>query len=135
MTHFKLLFEHDYVGAWDLEGDEKTVVIERISIEELKSVDGQTKRKPVVSFKGAKRKLILNKTNATVIADLYGPDADKWIGKAVTLIPTTTSAFGKVVECVRVKPERPRGNGKNRALSPSEQAVEDSEPGAAEEVH
>jgi len=138
MTHFKLLFEHDYVGAWDLEGGEKTVVIDRIAVEDLKSVDGQTKKKPVVSFRGAKRRLILNKVNAQTIADLYGPDVDKWVGKPITLIATTTNAFGKTVECIRVKPERPAGNGKKRGLAPSEQAIEDSEPvhdSAAPDMH
>ena len=47
--------------------------------------------------------MVLNKTNAGIIAKLYGTDTDAWVGKKIVIYATTCKAFGETVECVRVK--------------------------------
>ena len=43
-------------------------------------------QKPAVSFKGAKKRLLLNKTQAFRIAEIVGsPDTDYWRGHSITL--------------------------------------------------
>ena len=118
MGHWKLLFPRDYVGACDLEGKDKTVTIEGVSVEDLKC-DRGTERKPIVRFKGATKKLVLNKTNAKVIAALYGTKTEDWTGKAIALFPTTCSGKGgETVECIRVRPTAPAPARKGRVQPP-----------------
>jgi hypothetical protein len=47
--------------------------------------------------------MVMNKTNAKLIASHYGDDTDNWTGKEITLYPTTCQAFGETVPCIRVR--------------------------------
>lgn len=102
MGLYQLLFPREYVAACDLEGKDKDVTISHIQVKELKT-DSGPKKKPVMFFKDAKKKMILNITNARIIADMYGDDTDSWQGQTITLYPTTCEAFGKMVDCIRVR--------------------------------
>jgi hypothetical protein len=72
-----------YLEASDVKEDE-VVTIQKITEEAV----GPTQEiKPVIYFHEHTKGVILNKTNATVIAKLYGddePEAD-WLGKTVSL--------------------------------------------------
>ena len=65
--------------------------------------------KLVLAFSGNDRPLVLNKTNATTLAELYGPETGGWEGKAIKLIPSDTSYQGKMVKCIRISPEKVEG--------------------------
>ena len=97
------MFPHDYLCAADLREKEHTVTIESVSLADLQGDDGKKQKKPIVKFQGREKGMVLNKTNARFIAKLYGPQTDQWVGKQVTIYPTTCKAFGETVECVRVK--------------------------------
>ena len=106
MSHFRKLFDERFVGAWDFEGrDDVTMTIKSIGIEEMRAQDDSTVKKPVLFFENSKtgKGLVLNKTNARAIADKNGSNTDGWIGKKITIFPTTCMAFGKEVECLRIK--------------------------------
>ena len=60
----------------------------------------------VLAFSENDRPLVLNKTNATTLAELYGPETSEWEGKAIKLVPSTTSYQGKMVKCIRISPEQ-----------------------------
>lgn len=62
--------------------------------------------KPILSFKSAKKRLILNKTNSKIISLIYGVKASAWIGQPITLtVRVIESAFGqKNLPVVRVVP-------------------------------
>ena len=109
----RLLYPTKYIKAADLQGKDVTLTISRVEPrEELKSAQG-TDYKPALYFKemeernargqGENKRLVLNKTNATTIAGIHGNETDNWVGKKVTLFPTTTRAGGKTVDCVRVR--------------------------------
>lgn len=102
--HYKLMYPSDYMGAHDLDGKEHDVVITKIVQEPLTFTGGVQEDKWIAYFKGAKKKLVLNKTNLKATSTHHGVDHDNWIGKTVTLIPSTTRFGGETVECVRVKP-------------------------------
>ena len=68
-------------------------------------VVGEDKRL-VLAFSDNDRPLVLNKTNANSLAELYGPETGGWEGKAIKLVPSTTSYQGKMVKCIRISPER-----------------------------
>jgi hypothetical protein len=95
---WQLAFQSDYLGAPHLRGMEVTLVISRVRLPELKMVKPgmrpQKKRKLVIEFDALKGRSdgmpyqwIVNKTNADVIATLYGPAPRDWVGKRITIWP------------------------------------------------
>ena len=66
-------------------------------------------KKLVLAFSNNDMPLVLNKTNATTLAELYGPETSEWEGKAIKLVPSTTSFQGKMVKCIRISPEKVEG--------------------------
>ena len=73
------------------------------SVEDLKTMDGKTNSKLVVTFKGRKKSLVMNRTNYDAVADLHGEETNHWPGKTIELYPTRTSMGGKTMECIRVR--------------------------------
>ena len=108
MPHYKLLFPSKYVDAGTLDGRDVTVTIESVQMSMLQREGGDSEERPTVKLVGKTKTWILNKTNAKIIAKLYGTEVDDWRGKQVTLYATTCDAFGDVVPCVRVRPTAPR---------------------------
>lgn len=105
------MFPSDYIKHDDLpEGQSVKLVITGIEMGEV----GQGKEaetKPIMSFKGQEKKLVLNKTNGSAIAYLYGEDADAWIGETIFIKRATTDFAGKIVDCVRVDIETAKAQG------------------------
>ncbi len=101
--HYKLAFPSDYVAACDLHEKDVTLTIKSVGIEEVIGSDGKKQSKPVLTFtKGAKR-MVCCKTNCKSIAKKHGNEMDDWVGKTITIYPTTCQAFGETKECVRVR--------------------------------
>lgn len=100
----RTLYDKDYIYAHDLMGKDVTVVIESVTGGTLIGTGGTKTKKPIVRFKGKEKALGLNITNARVIAGLYGGfKSELWIGKKITLYPTTTTFGAQTVECIRVR--------------------------------
>lgn len=113
---YRLLFPSLYIGAADLRGQEKTLTIRRVVVEELKT-DRGSEKKPVVYFEEVRdkadsskdKRLVLNKTNAKTIAKVYDEnEIDNWVGKRITLFPSTVSVGGEMRDCIRVRPTIPQ---------------------------
>jgi hypothetical protein len=99
MPSLSELFPTQNLSAGDLNGKEVTVTIESVSVEKI----GDDVR-GILSFRGAQKRLVLNKTNAYAIGEHYGEgEANDWVGKQITLYPTTTMYQGKRVACIRVR--------------------------------
>lgn len=108
MPDFRTMFDSDYLKAWHLDGKPRTLTIAKVeagSIENRKAK--KQDRMPFVFFKNVARPLGLNKTNAKAIAGIYGTRTEEWVGKRVTIFPTTTSFGNDTVDCIRVKPGIP----------------------------
>lgn len=101
MPHYRNWFPSKYVCAEDLNGQDAPVTIERIGIEEMPNGDGE--QKPVLYFTGCRKGLVLNKTNAKRIAQMYGNDTNAWIGHEIVLYPSETDLRGETVPCIRVR--------------------------------
>ena len=111
----ELMFPSDYVAAVELQGRDVTLTVKGISKEALQMKDGGNKSKLVMRFEKTAKKLVVNKTNADVIAGIYGTAAEKWVGKRVTLYPTRCLAFGEMVDCIRVR-EKVKSQGQEGEL-------------------
>lgn len=101
-------FPSKYVAAADLQGQDVPATIQSCVIEDVGG-PGESEDRPVLYFTGFTKGLVLNKTNATTIAAMYGDETDEWVGKAVVLFPTDTEFRGKMTPCVRVRSTPPRG--------------------------
>lgn len=83
------LFPSRFLKAEDLKGNTVSVVISRVTMEEIHdTINHQDTTKAVVWFEHARRGLVLNKTQALALAAATGSEifAD-WIGTAVSLRP------------------------------------------------
>lgn len=94
-------FPSKYISAADV-GSEPTVQIRTVEMEQIGQ--GSEPPKPVVYFERARKGMVLNKTNANAIAQLYGDETDNWRGKHITLFPVWTEFQGNQVRAVRIRP-------------------------------
>jgi hypothetical protein len=114
MTYsFDDLYPTNYVSVADLNGKPCTLTIAAVTREEMP--DG--KMKPALSFKGAQKRFLLNRTNGNTLRELFG-EPDRWVGQRVELYGTTTSFQGRMVPCVRVRPASPPGAPAAPAATP-----------------
>lgn len=121
---YRLAFPHDYISAADLKGKDVPLTISKVELSEVRVISGkdngngkkeETKQKKLCLHfhelrgrkKGEPRMLLLNKTNATTIGQLYGKEAGNWVDRGVILYPTTCLAFGKREDCIRIREEAP----------------------------
>ena len=95
-------FPSNYVKASDLNGKPSLLTIRTCVREELGQGNDKEK-KPVLYFKEAQKGLVLNKTNANVIADAYGKMTEDWEGKTVEVYPTRVEFKGNLVDGIRVR--------------------------------
>ncbi len=106
----------------DLQGRRVTVTIDSVT---LKKFDDGSKL--IATFRGAEKALIVNKTNANMIAEIAGSDdTDNWPGKRIVLMPARTDFQGKRVDCIRV--DYPEVNGakpKPKPLPPPVTSADD----------
>ena len=93
------LYPSNYLKAADLQDKQVNARIREVKVEEL----GRDKeRKPVLYFHGSDKGLVLNKTNATMIGDHYGPRIPDWYGKSVTLYSTWVDFSGRSTQAIRI---------------------------------
>ena len=101
------IFPSKYVAAADLNGKPVTLTIRTVTLEEMVTHNEERVKKPVAWFEKATKGFVMNVTNARIIADLYGDETESWAGKRISIYPTRVQAFGKMQDCIRVKPEIP----------------------------
>jgi len=98
-SHWRLMYPSKYLCAADLRGQDYTLTIKSVSVDDLQVVGtAQKKRSVLIGFEEAEKKLVANKTNLTDIASLYGALTDDWLGKTVTLYPTKKEKTGKRIK-------------------------------------
>ena len=107
-THWRKLTNPNYLGSWSFQpGEEKTVTIKEVKQEIVKNQNG-SEECTVVYFEEDIKPLILNKTNAEMIAKVWGtPFIEDWKGLQIILKVKKVSAFGEMVDAVRVANTRP----------------------------
>ena len=58
----------------------------------------------MVYFQGHTKGMVLNKTNANNLSNLYGPESDGWIGKPMMLVSTFVDFQGQSTPALRLHP-------------------------------
>lgn len=128
MGHWKQFMESEYLGAWDLvdrNGNPCDVTDEIVKVTQGQ-VGSKKARKPIIFLRNAPhgKGLAANSTNCKTIAKLIGSnDPGEWVGKRITLYPTTTEMAGETVDCIRVRPrlppQKPATGGQQQPKSPA----------------
>src|SRR5436190_10251476 len=103
------LFPSKYLKAHDLGGKAFTLTIRAATLEEL-GHGAEKERKLAIAFEKATKMMLLNRTNAMIIASMYGPETDAWKGKAVTVYSARVKAFGAWHDALRIKEQIPARN-------------------------
>lgn len=105
-------FPSNYLKAGDLDGRTVRTVMDRVDMETIGDDE-----KPVLYFQGKEKGIVLNKTNANNIAQVYGDDTDDWSGKEIMLFPAMVDFQGRTVEAIRVRAP----TAKDRVTNPPRQ--------------
>ena len=100
------VYTSGYLKAEELGANRPTVTISQCNAEVFEKTDGpnagEKETKPVLSFEGKSAVLVLNKTNANSIVELYGNNTDDWIGKGITLFSAKVQFGAKMVDAIRI---------------------------------
>lgn len=117
MPDYRAMYDSDFIANWDLPRDKDTVLtIATVERQEIinhmdKDDEGKPKKsvRPVIKFVGREegKGWVVNKTNGAAIATMYGTKVEGWKGKPISLYVTQTKAFGKMSDCIRVRPKAP----------------------------
>jgi hypothetical protein len=92
MTTVSEIYPSKWVTAQDLKEHPTTVTIVKATVESIRQRSGHEEPRAVLEFKGARKRLILNKTNAQTLAKIAKSEkiAD-WAGLTIQLVPATAS--------------------------------------------
>ena len=109
-THWKKVFNKDYLGAHDLdEGKDLVAVIDHIEIREVPDSNGKKAKCNVALFTTKIKPMILNVTNCKVIKNFAGSNyIEDWKGIPVTIYAKEVRAFGEDVEALRIREKQPK---------------------------
>ena len=99
------MFPSKYLKAHDLKGRSVKCIIDKVEAEEVNQGEEPL---PVLYFRGKDKGVVLNKTNANMIASVHGTETDTWPGAEVILYADKTTFAGRIVDCIRIKPETPK---------------------------
>lgn len=132
---YRAYFDSSVFRVWHLAGKERVYRITKVTALTTEIVDRgvrKVKRQPrleLVTKKGTvvPLPLLLNKTNAATIAQMYGKSPADWVGKFVTLYPATTEVGGEMHDCIRVRNSIPAATQPQRPAAPVLPAAEDED--------
>lgn len=97
------MFPSNFLKAGDCDEGDLILTIKGVEEEKI----GQD-TKWVLHFRGEKKGLVLNKTNAATLVKLYGDDTDDWAGKQITLFATEVQYQSEMVAAIRIRSKPPR---------------------------
>lgn len=113
LTHWRKLDPGEYIGSYTLaltnaEGyGELVVKIVGYKREGVIAAPGKPKEEKTLLMLEGQKPMVMNKVNQKRMAKLFGPFIEKWVGKRITLYVDKVSAFGEMVDALRVRPTLP----------------------------
>ena len=110
MTNWKKLMNKNYLGSWDVdEGKDLVLTIKGARQEEVQNPSGKKEECLVVDFAEPEFKpMIINSTNGNNIEKATGtPYIEQWAGHKISIFTAKVSAFGEIVDALRIRPTAP----------------------------
>lgn len=103
MANINDAFPSKYLKAADLDGKPALYKMDRAAFETIGN-----DRRLILYFESQEKGMVLNKTNASNIAKLYGDDTDEWSGQEIVLFEAMVDFKGETVPAIRVRgPKKP----------------------------
>ncbi len=100
------VYPSQWLRASDLSGGRRTVTITEAAVEALRSHNGESVHKIVLSFHGKQKRLVLNVTQAREMAALAGTEHfAQWVGHTISLAPTRTPQGQETITLLPAKTE------------------------------
>lgn len=96
------LYPGRFLKADLLKGKKVTLTIKDIDVQDLVGETGKPSAKVIASFVERPLELVLPKTNGECMRRMFGNNPHSWIGKRVTLFPSTTKFGRETVDCIRI---------------------------------
>lgn len=126
----KPLIPSKYLEAADLMGKRVPVVIEKVHERaKMKSESGDDESKPLFRLRGKNKGWVLNTTNLDSIADVYGYEAEAWIGKTVVIYGAKINAFGERHIAIRVDIDATQARANAAPASKQDEPAHDEQTG------
>jgi len=97
-------YQSPWLSVADLQGRARRLTISQWSFENVKSREGETVRKVAVAFEGARKRLLLNTTQAKALDAGLG-ELERWPGRQVILQPGRTPQGQATIEVVVIQAE------------------------------
>lgn len=98
------MYQSQWIRAEDLGNEDHPVTIEAVEYDTQKKANGEVVLEYYLRLKEfPKKRMGLNKTNAKVIAGIYGEETDAWIGKRITIYATEGQVFDEIKLVLRVR--------------------------------
>lgn len=91
-----------FLKADMLKGKKVTITIVEIEGEDIIGENNKAKSEWIVKIKERPLQLVLNKTNAFCLYRMFGGDPHSWIGRRITIYPTTTKFGRDTLDCLRI---------------------------------
>jgi hypothetical protein len=132
---YRAYFDSNCLRVWHLQGKPRTFRVVKVTAFTSEIGNGNKREirkqpKLMLETRGGEPislPLLLNKTNAKTIAQLYGNKPALWAGKLITLYPTQTEMAGDTVDCIRVRNSVPNA-AQNDLASRGRRAAGQSTP-------
>jgi hypothetical protein len=99
---YSLLYPGRFLKADLLMGKRVTLTIKNIDVQELIGENNEKKAKVIVSFSERPLEYVMPKTNGFCMKRMFGDNPHGWIGKRITIYPTTTKFGRDDVDCIRI---------------------------------
>jgi hypothetical protein len=115
-------FPSKYLKAADLHDRTVEAVMDHVAMEDIRDPD-EAKLLPILYFRGVPKGMVLNKTNAKVIASGYGEETDAWHGMPITLFPAMVAYGADTVPAIRVRLPTARERVASVATSPHREVL------------
>lgn len=105
MADISSLFPSRFLRSCDLpeDGQSAAYTIKKVDVQEI---GDDRERKPCVHFV-EDCTMVLNKTNANILAELLGKDYTRWTNRTINLKRDRVAFQGKMTDCIRVAMELP----------------------------
>jgi hypothetical protein len=120
-------FPSKYLKASDAEED-LVLTVKSVKLE-LIGQGQQAEQKPVLYFDEEAKGMVLNKTNAKMLAKIAkSDDTDEWKGTKVRVIATEVEYQGDLVMSLRIREDKKRPATRQAPAEPAEAPTEDEIP-------
>ena len=121
MTDFDDLYGGRFLSSQEVKAP-TNVTIERIERRRSPARASRRAQKLVLYFKGGKKGMVINKTNANALAAAFGKNLSDWVGKRMTIKSEPTIFGGKPTQGLRLYPVTDTGGARAPAGTRAEAA-------------